>query len=345
LKTLVKARLLARLLLYQSANGRILLRKPLTEKAAKGAQTMKNFVFPAIHLRGTQLATLLLLSALGASASAQSARTSGTVATAQSVQSNQDGLSSDAQEPPVPYSAAPVKPAKEGFWGRVNPFARKKWVKNQIDPITGQISELNEVNGKNSRDIRDVDSRARAGISRAQSTADDANQTATAAGSRAQLAHTTAQNAMNHVDGLTTTVNGLDTYGQLAEVDVLFRGGQPVLSAAARKTLDDLAAKVTGQPGYILEVEAHSPAAGAVGIQNSERLAEVVKRYLVTEHDIPVYRMHAVALGNARSKDDDGDNRPIHLSSVHIRLMENSLAAQGASSPQSAASLTGTERP
>jgi outer membrane protein OmpA-like peptidoglycan-associated protein len=315
------------------------------EKVAKGAQTMKNSLFPAIHLRGSQLAILLMASALGASAIAQRVPSSSTEATAQSVQSNQDSLSSDAQEPPVPYSALPAKSAKEGFWGRVNPFARKKWVKNRIDPITGQLTELNEVNGQNSRDIKDVDSRAQAGIHRAQSTADAANQTANDAGTKAQHAGLTAQNAMTRVDSLTSTVNSLDTYGQLAEVDVLFRGGQPVLSASARKTLDDLAAKVAGQPGYILEVEAHSPASGAAGIQNSERLAEVVKRYLVTEHDIPVYRMHAVALGNARSKDEDGDNRPIHTSSVHIRLMENSLAAQGNASPQSAASLTGTERP
>ncbi len=45
-------------------------------------------------------------------------------------------------------------------------------------------------------------------------------------------------------------------------------------------------------------MEAHSPAAGSAGIQSSERLAEAVKRYLVTEHQIPVYRMHSVALGN-----------------------------------------------
>lgn len=256
-----------------------------------------------------------------------------------------DSSSSDAQEPPVPYTAAPVKPAKEGFWGRVNPFARKKWVKNQVDPITGQITELDEVNAKNSKDIRDVDSRAQAGIRRAQSTADAANQTASAAGTRAGQAHSAAQNAMNHVDSLTTTVNSLDSYTQRAEVDVAFRSGQPILSTAARKTLDDLATKISGQPGYILEVEAHSPASGAAGIQNSERLAEAVKRYLVTEHEIPVYRMHAVALGNARSTDEDGNDHPIQSSSVHIRLMVNSLAAQGTASPQSAASLSGAERP
>ncbi len=61
----------------------------------------------------------------------------------------------------------------------------------------------------------------------------------------------------------------------------------------------ELASSLTGRDGYILEMEAHSPMAGSAGIQNSERLAEAVKRYLVTEHQIPVYRMHSVALGNA----------------------------------------------
>ena len=30
----------------------------------------------------------------------------------------------------------PMNTPKEGFWGRVYPFARKKWVKRQTDPST-----------------------------------------------------------------------------------------------------------------------------------------------------------------------------------------------------------------
>ena len=245
-------------------------------------------------------------------------------------------------------AASQTTPAKEGFWGRVNPFARKKWVKKQTDPINDRLSELDEVNAKNANDIRDVDSRAQAGIRRAQSAADAANQAATAAGQQARRPATRASGASNHVDQLNSTVNGLDQYRQVTEAEIAFRGGPPMLSAAAKKQLDDLAATVTGQQGYILEVEAHSPAAGSVGIQSSERLAEAVKRYLVTEHQIPVYRMHAVALGNAQvAATGDEDARPVRVrtSSVHIRLMENSLAAQEAAPPQGVASSTGAERP
>ena len=236
-----------------------------------------------------------------------------------------------------------------------NPFATKKYVKKSTDPINDQLNELDEVNAKNAKDIRGVDGRAQSGIHQAQSTADAANQTATVAGNQAQQANSTAQSASSHVNQLNATVNGLDQYHPVNEVDVVFRGGQPVLSAAARKQLDDFAANVSGQQGYILEVEAHSPLAGSAGIQSSERLAEAVQRYLVTEHDIPVYRMHAVALGNAveasngdSSKDersnirDDRSNR-VRTSSVHIRLMENSLASNSNSAaPQAATSISGS---
>jgi outer membrane protein OmpA-like peptidoglycan-associated protein len=277
-----------------------------------------------------QLAVLLLASAIAIPAVAQDAPPTGTP---------QSTPPATAQSTATPA----ITPGREGFWGRVNPWARKKWVKKQTDPINDRLTELDALNAKNSKDIQDVDSRAQAGIRQAQSAADAANQTATAAGTQAQQANAMAQGAAGHVNELNGTVNGLDQYHQVTEAEITFRHGDPALSADAKKQLDDLATSVNGQHGYILELEARSPLAGSAGIQSSQRLAEAIDRYLVTQHDIPVYRMHAVALGNAHSMNDDGD-KPIRISSVHIRLMENSLAAQGAAPPQGAASSTGADR-
>jgi outer membrane protein OmpA-like peptidoglycan-associated protein len=245
-----------------------------------------------------------------------------------------------AEQQPAPS----IKTPKEGFWGRVNPFARKKWVNDRVDPLKGQLNELDEVNAKNARDIQDVDGRAQAGIRRAQSTADGANQTADAAGNQARNAGSLAQGASYRVDRLNSTVTGLDQYRKANELDVAFHGGQPVLSAAARRQLDDLATNLNGRQGYVLEIEGHSPQAGAAGIQSSGRLAEAVKRYLVTKHAIPVYRLHSVALGNASAAEEE-TARPARTSSVRIRVMENSLAAQETTSSQNAASPAGAERP
>jgi outer membrane protein OmpA-like peptidoglycan-associated protein len=252
------------------------------------------------------------------------------------------------QNQPSPAFDTPLPPQKEGFWGRVNPFARKKWVHRQIDPINDRLSELDEVNAKNSRDIKDVDARAQAGIQKAQTAADAANQLAMNANTQAQNASGTAQQASQHVDTINGTVNGLDQYKQITEAEISFRPGSTVLSSDSKAKLDELAASLTGREGYIVEMEAHAPGNGSVGIQSSERLAEAVKRYLVTEHQIPVYRMHTVALGNEMAMNSDNpDQKPerVRKSTVHLVLMENSLAARASASPQSANAAGGAEQP
>lgn len=279
----------------------------------------------------SQLGVLLLASAISIPAAAQAA-----------AGQPQNNPPSATQPSPEASSNTSNAPAREGFWGRVNPFARKKWVHKQIDPLKDRLNELDEVNAKNARDIQDVDSRAQAGIRKAQTAADAANQVALAAGQQAQQANTTAMSASGHVDSLNGTVNGLDQYKQVNTIDIPFRGGQPILSKDAKSQLDQLAANMTGRKGYIIEIEGHAPGAGSVGIQSSQRLAESVKRYLVTEHQVPVYRMHAVALGNAiaeaQATDDNGKPVRIKTSSVSIRVMENSLAAQENTPPHGVAS-------
>lgn len=271
-------------------------------------------------------------------------------AVAQQAQPASSGSASTAaaQTTPPPAPSTSATPTdQEGFWGHMNPFARKKWVKKRLDPINDRLTELDQVNAKNASDIKDVDARAQAGIQKAQSTADAANQAASAAGNQAQNANNIAQGASGHVDQLNTTVGGLDTYKQISDLDIPFRGGSPTLSEDARGQLDQLAATLAGHKGYIIEMEARSPGAGAAGIQSSQRLAQSIQRYLVTEHQIPVYRMHFVALGNTPAAEADENGKPerVRKSTVHVRLMENSLAAQDTTPPHGVASATGAERP
>lgn len=284
-----------------------------------------------------QCAVAVLATAIGLPVYAQQARTG-----------NDSQTTPPSVAQPSPEAQPSMNPPKEGFWGRVNPFARKKWVQKRIDPINDRLSELDEVNAKNAQAIKDVDERAQAGIKQAQSSADQANQLATTAGTQAQAASGTAQQASGHVDQLNTTVNGIDQYKQITDLEVSFRRGSTVLSSDSKQKLDQLAAGLTGREGYILEMEANSPAAGSAGLQSSERLNDAVKRYLVEEHQIPVYRLHAVALGNVQaSTSDDQNSKPerVRTSSVHILLMENSLAAQASATPQSAGGSAKVEQP
>lgn len=284
-----------------------------------------------------QAAILLLASAIGLPAWAQQAQPS-------NVDQNVPAVADQQQ---TPSATEQLKPAKEGFWGRINPLARKKWVKKQIDPINDRLSELDQVNAKNAQQIRDVDQRAQAGISKAQSTADQAAQAANAAGQQAQSANSAAEQASNHVSQINSTVNGLDQYRQVSDIEVKFHTGSMQMTADSKQQLDQLASSLTGRDGYILEMDAQAPGNGSVGLQTSQRLAEAVKRYLVTDHQIPIYRMHSVALGNmemASNSEPQSGARParVRTRTVHIRLMENSLAAQDTASPQGAVPSTGS---
>lgn len=251
------------------------------------------------------------------------------------------GSSSPAMAPGDYSSYATGQPlamkSKEGFWGHVNPFARKKWVKRQLDPVKDRLNELDQLQAKNARDIHDLDARTAAGIHQAQSTADQAGQTASTANSTATQAQQLAQQASGRANTLGTTVANLDQYQKVNDTELIFHPGQTTLNAKAKLALDQVAAQLQGQKGYVLEVEGYSRVRGSAGISASQHMADSVVRYLVEQHQIPVYRIHQLALGNAQT--DTGLVAPKAGSAVRVTVMQNSLAATNAA-PAGASSGT-----
>src|SRR5262244_2683384 len=111
----------------------------------------------------------------------------------------------------------------EGFWGKMNPFARKKYVNRQLDPVRGRVNELDELTAKNSKMIADVDSRATEGIRNAMSKANEADSHAVDAGNRANQAQQTAQTAHTRIAGVEQTVAKLDQYTPITQAEIRFR--------------------------------------------------------------------------------------------------------------------------
>ena len=242
------------------------------------------------------------------------------------------------------YATGKPLPTKtnEGFWGHLNPLARKKWVNRQVGPVKDRLNELDQLSAKNAGDIKDLDSRSSAGIHHAQDTADGANQLATTANTQAGQASQMAQQATTRTDNLNTTVSNLDQYAPLADTEIHFRTGQTTLNAKAKAALDDVATKLQGQRGYIVEVQGYSRAHGQMGIANSQHLADAVVRYLVVDHNIPVYRIYRVALGNAPI--EGGTSAAAHGSLVHVTLMHNSLAALNSPSSDGGSPIGATQQ-
>jgi outer membrane protein OmpA-like peptidoglycan-associated protein len=217
-------------------------------------------------------------------------------------------------------------PSREGFWGRINPFARKNYVKRQTEPIRDRVNEL-ELTSQNSKQIKDVDSRAQSGIKLASDKANEADQHAVDAGNKATQAQQSAQQVTTRVQTVENVVSNIDQYKASNQTEIRFRPGQTVLSKNAKDALDQMAGGVKGQRGYIIEVQGFSSGKGQAAITTSQKMAESVVRYLVLNHDIPVYRIYLVGMGNAPlpSTDETAKSKRLSGGRVEVSLLKNDL--------------------
>jgi len=287
------------------------------------------------------ITTLVLGGAMGATALAQSAATdqSASPSATQSSPSSSAKSSSTATDPNDATTYATGKPlegqSKEGFWGHMNPFARKKWVQREVDPIKDRTNELDQLQAKNANDIKDVDSRAQAGISKAMMAANTADQHAADASNRANAAQSTATSANTRTDALKGTVSNLDQYSQVTSVDVKFAAGHTTLGPQGKADLDTLGSKLASEKGYIIEIQGYSKG----GVQSSQAMADSVARYLVTEQQVPLYRIYRTGLGKNQAAASDKSQTqtatadatatteaPI-VNGVRVTLLHNSLAS------------------
>lgn len=230
--------------------------------------------------------------------------------------------------------------SNEGFWGHLNPLARKKWVNRQVSPVKDRLNELDQLSAKNASDIKDVDSRAQAGIHQAQSTADQANQQAQQASSQAGQAQQLAQQANAQTAKLGSTVTNLDQYQQITDTEIHFLSSQRSLNAKAKDALDQIAAQLNGQKGYIVEVQGYSSLHGQAGIQSSRIMSDAVVRYLVEQHHVPVYRIYRIAMGNAPRNTESSTRGTV----VQVTLMHNSLAALDSPSTNGGSPIGATQQ-
>jgi len=224
--------------------------------------------------------------------------------------------------------------SRQGFWGKVNPFARKKYVQKQTQPIRDRVNELDELTAANSKMIKDVDSRAQQGIQMASAKANEADQHAVDAGNKASQAQNTATQANTRLTTVEGVVNNIDQYKATNQTEIRFRPGQTVLSKNAKTALDQLAEPLKGQRGYIVEVQGFSSGKGQSAIATSRKMADSVVRYLVENHEIPVYRIYVVGMGNAPMPTTGSEEKPKRMSGgrVEVSLMKNDLEQLASSS-------------
>src|SRR6266481_4505008 len=175
----------------------------------------------------------------------------------------------------------------------------KKYVRQQTTPLINKTNELDDLTAKNTKDIKDVDQRAQAGIQTVQARATEVDQKAQAAGKQADEAQTLANTATQRVDTLTTAVVNLDNYRSVADTAVLFGFDKDNLTKQAKEELDQLATSVSSTKGYIITVEGGTDSVGPseYNYDLSQRRANSVIQYLASEKQIPAHKIYLVGLG------------------------------------------------
>src|SRR5436853_5058360 len=275
-----------------------------------------------VNMKSRIFVALLLAVVIALPAVAQQSGTTSQDQTTTSQPSSTDQAGTGASGKPALQSDT-----HEGFWGKLNPFARKKYVQRQTQPIRDRVNELDELTSANSKMIKDVDSRAQEGVRLPSTKANEADQHAIEAGNKAQLAQQTATQANTRLSTVEQVVGNIDQYKAATQTEIRFRPGQSVLSQNAKTALDEMATPLKTQRGYIIEVQGFSSGRGQAAIATSQKMADSVVRYLVLNHEIPVYRIFVVGMGNApaASTDETGKNKRISGGRVEISLLKNDV--------------------
>jgi outer membrane protein OmpA-like peptidoglycan-associated protein len=198
--------------------------------------------------------------------------------------------------------------------------ATKKYVQNTTAPIQAKVDQVGEQTGRNGQQIEDtrnqvkqVDEKAQTGISAAQERAGAADQHAVLADQHAGEAKTSADQAnklgeknSQELTGLRNVVANIDDYKLQTTVAVPFGFNKYELSADAKAELDKVAGDVKSGKRFFVAVEGYTDATGSKAYNEalSRRRADKVVAYLVAKHDIPIYRIHMIGLGQEKPVDE-----------------------------------------
>jgi len=142
-------------------------------------------------------------------------------------------------------------------------------------------------------------------------------------------------------DNVNTALGNLDDYKLQAETVVPFGFNHDELTGEAKEQLDQFVGQHSSAKRYFITIEGYTDKTGTRSYNDalSRRRAEHVMAYLITQHNIPVFRVQDIGLGNEKPA-DSGRNRAARAKNrrVEVRLFsaDTNLAMAQPGTSQSA---------
>jgi peptidoglycan-associated lipoprotein len=184
--------------------------------------------------------------------------------------------------------------------------ATKKFVRTSVGEVNEKvdaqghaIEETQERTRKNEGRIGEVDSKAQAAAQAAQA----ANDAATTANGAAVAANTVATTVGTRVETIDKANRRLVYEVVLNEDQSNFKSGQSKLPDEAKMKIDAMVQQLQQDPKNVyLEIEGHTDNVGGPEVNEKIGLAraEVVKRYLYEQYQIPLHKMNVISYGQEK---------------------------------------------
>ena len=209
--------------------------------------------------------------------------------------------------------------------------ATKNYVRTQTAPLVEHTDQLDQKTQANNAKIHDVDTRAQAGISNAQSSADQATQNAQSATNAAGQANMAANDAVHRADSLDAVVKGLDQFKQVADVTVTFGFDKSILTTDDKAQLDNFATQLGSSKSYILEVTGGTDSTGTAqyNYDLSQRRADAVVQYLASKYGVAPHRFYLIGIGKDQAVADNTTREGRQKNRrVQVQLLSNKNTQQ-----------------
>ena len=173
-------------------------------------------------------------------------------------------------------------------------------VNDKVDSLGRSVEETQERTRQNESKITEVDQRAQAAAQAADQKAQGAQSAADRAGQTAQQAQNTAQDAVSRTEALDKASKRLVYEVVLSEDQGNFKFGRKDLPDEAKAKLDEMMQQIKADPkGAFFEIAGYTDSVGDKTYNEKLGLerAEVVKRYLYEQHQIPLHKMNVISYG------------------------------------------------
>jgi OOP family OmpA-OmpF porin len=197
--------------------------------------------------------------------------------------------------------------------------ATKKYVAKQVDPVNAKVEQVDKNQQSTQKQLEGDEPK----ISAADEKATSADARATDALGRADAASKKSDDVRDQLRSeLRDRIANLDDYKSAGDTTVLFKFNSDKLTDDAKQQIDQLTGGPVGNlKRYFIAVQGFTDKIGTPehNLALSRRRAEAVQTYLVAQHNVPVYRIQIVGLGqekpvnDEKTRDDREKNRRVEL--------------------------------